>query len=149
MKICFHRNDLNKIVQKNIIPLLFEYTIFTFTGPLGAGKTTLIKEILKQCGITKTVKSPTFSYVNSYVGKNNHQFNHFDLYRIETLETFIDAGFDEYFYKPNNTSFIEWPEVIRSLLINATLKKKTINIVLRYYAHNQQKRILLLNKSPY
>jgi tRNA threonylcarbamoyladenosine biosynthesis protein TsaE len=90
--------------------------VFTFNGHLGAGKTTLVKEILRVAGVKDVITSPTFTYVNLYQTPNKEQLYHFDLYRITTLEEFLAQGFDEYLYAPHAWSFIEWPEVIMPLL---------------------------------
>ena len=75
--------------------------------------------MLKQKGVAQPVTSPTFTYVNVYENDNGQLFYHFDLYRIETLDAFIAAGFNEYLYAPNSWAFIEWPEVIMPLLTEA------------------------------
>ncbi len=90
--------------------------VFTFVGPLGAGKTTLIKELLAQCGVTQTINSPTFTYMNVYENEKNQLFYHFDLYRINSLDEFLAAGFNEYIYLNNSWAFVEWPAVIMPLL---------------------------------
>jgi len=95
---------------------LNECKIMAFSGPLGAGKTTLIRLLLRKLGITEPITSPTFIYVNRYKNDQNQLFYHFDLYRIESVSDFLDAGFDEYFEQPNSWVFIEWPEVIEPLL---------------------------------
>lgn len=94
-------------------------SIFTFSGTIGSGKTTLVKGILQECGVTQEVTSPTFTYVQSYaVTMHGHTyfFHHFDLYRLETLRDFFAAGFDEYLYQPDSWSFIEWPELLEPKL---------------------------------
>jgi tRNA threonylcarbamoyladenosine biosynthesis protein TsaE len=88
----------------------------TFTGPLGAGKTTIIRELLRRSGVTGLITSPTFTYVNLYTNEQGQTFYHFDLYRIQTLDEFAHAGFDEYLYQPNSRCFIEWPAIIEPLL---------------------------------
>lgn len=88
----------------------------TFTGSLGAGKTTLISNLVRQLGTQDQVNSPTFTYVNIYQLPDGKKIYHFDLYRINFLEEFIAAGFDEYLYAPNSWALIEWPEVIKPLL---------------------------------
>lgn len=93
-----------------------KYSIFAFSGPLGAGKTTLIRALLRSCGVQSTITSPTFTYMNIYQNKLGHKFYHFDLYRISSVDEFIDQGFNEYFYQPDSWVFLEWPEVIESLL---------------------------------
>ncbi|TQD39070.1 tRNA (adenosine(37)-N6)-threonylcarbamoyltransferase complex ATPase subunit type 1 TsaE [Haloflavibacter putidus] len=85
-----------------------------FYGDLGAGKTTLIKEIVKQLGSTDRVSSPTFSLVNQYEAKKSSIF-HFDFYRIEDEEEAYDIGFEEYL-DSNAYKLIEWPEKIKNLL---------------------------------
>lgn len=85
-----------------------------FYGDMGAGKTTLIKEIAKQLGTTDVVNSPTFSLVNEY-DINQGKLYHFDFYRIDDEREALDMGVEEYFYS-NNWNLIEWPEKIPGLL---------------------------------
>ena len=135
---------IEKIVKKYLIPRLKNHTIFTFRGPLGAGKTTLIKAFLQQCGVTQVVTSPTFTYVNTYTNNKGQKFNHFDLYRLPSLESFLELGFDEYFYESiktgNSWNLIEWPEIIKSLLKDKNLKQTVYNIYLNYNANNSINR---------
>ncbi len=90
--------------------------VFTFTGPLGAGKTTLIKSLLKRCGVDEVVTSPTFTYVQQYSNQKGQLFNHFDLYRLSSLNEFQEMGFDEYLYQLDSWTFIEWPAIVMPLL---------------------------------
>ncbi|OGB83529.1 tRNA (adenosine(37)-N6)-threonylcarbamoyltransferase complex ATPase subunit type 1 TsaE [candidate division TM6 bacterium RIFCSPHIGHO2_12_FULL_32_22] len=91
--------------------------ILALTGPLGAGKTTLIRELLFSMGVEKSeIISPTFNYVNLY-RVNGDIIYHFDLYRINSLNEFLEAGFDEYL-NSGSLVLIEWPEVIAPLLQN-------------------------------
>jgi len=98
--------------------------IFVFYGPLGAGKTTLVRELLKHCGVVGAVTSPTFTYLNLYKNEHGEKFCHFDLYRIEKLKDFLAAGFDEYLYDKELRCFIEWPETIEPLLKNGICRVK-------------------------
>ncbi len=107
--------------------------VFTFTGPLGAGKTTLIKKLLTRCGITEVVTSPTFTYLQQYTNDKGQVFNHFDLYRLSSLAEFQEMGFDEYLYAPNSWTFIEWPSIVLPLL-----KDQVCHIVLDYEAENER-----------
>jgi len=102
---------------KNILNAHPDSRVYIFEGSLGAGKTTLIKELAKQLGVTEQVTSPTFTYLQIYLMKGGGKLYHFDLYRINSLEDFLYAGFDEYLYRPNSIVFIEWPEHIKSLLV--------------------------------
>lgn len=82
---------------------------------MGAGKTTLIKEICKQLGVEDNISSPTFSLVNEYETKNGELAYHFDFYRITDEEEALDIGIEDYFYS-GNWCFIEWPENVENLL---------------------------------
>jgi tRNA threonylcarbamoyladenosine biosynthesis protein TsaE len=85
-----------------------------FYGNMGVGKTTLIKEIVKQLGYPHLVSSPTFSLVNEYETKKGPIY-HFDFYRIGNEKEALDFGVEEYFYN-NHWNLIEWPEKISGLL---------------------------------
>ncbi len=84
-----------------------------FSGEMGSGKTTLIKELVKQSGSKDRVSSPTFSLVNEYEGITNSVY-HFDFYRIEDELEAYDMGFEEYLDSSHQV-FIEWPEKIPNL----------------------------------
>lgn len=88
---------------------------FAFYGPMGSGKTTLIKQICHELGASSLVTSPTFSLVNEYVMPEGELVYHFDLYRINRIEELYDLGYEEYFYD-NNYIFIEWAEKAENLL---------------------------------
>lgn len=90
--------------------------VITFTGVLGAGKTTLIRALLRRVGVQEVITSPTFTNVNVYENASGQIFYHFDCYRIASLHDFKAAGFDEYLYQSNSWAFIEWPEIIDPLL---------------------------------
>lgn len=111
--------NIDKIVAETLLPLAQPGSILLFYGQLGAGKTTLIKALVKHLGIHDNVSSPTFSYVNVYHNERTGLvINHFDLYRLSDTSAFIDQGFDEWLTHKNTLSIIEWPEVIEPLLIS-------------------------------
>ena len=89
--------------------------VITFHATMGVGKTTLIKELVKQLGVNDTSSSPTFSLVNEYLTKEGETIYHFDLYRLNSEEEAYDMGIDEYFYS-GNWCFIEWPEKTPNLI---------------------------------
>ena len=86
-----------------------------FYGEMGAGKTTLIKEICNQLDVLDTISSPTFSLVNEYETSKTKKVFHFDFYRIEDEEEALDMGIEEYFDN-KYWCLIEWPENIKNLL---------------------------------
>ena len=72
-------------VAEAVIEALGRRTVVALRGEMGAGKTTLIREIAAQLGATDTVTSPTFAIVNQYKGKGNRRIHHFDFYRINDI----------------------------------------------------------------
>ncbi len=108
--------DTLDVLVELLYKRMADCSVFTFTGPLGAGKTTLIKRLLARCGVKEVVTSPTFTYVVVYTNDLGQTFYHFDLYRLQTLADFSQAGFEEYLYEPHSWAFIEWPEIIMPLL---------------------------------
>lgn len=103
-------------VARSLVHCLETAAVMTFQGSLGAGKTTLIQELLHQVGVKGSIQSPTFTYVQSYRTESGTVYHHFDLYRILSVEDFLAAGFEEYLYQPHEKVLIEWPEVIMPLL---------------------------------
>jgi len=101
-------------IAKELIPTV-KSRYLLFYGEMGTGKTTLIKEIVKQLGVTDVASSPTFSLVNEYLSQKGKTIYHFDFYRIEKEEEAYDIGIEEYFYG-NNWCLIEWPEKVENLL---------------------------------
>jgi tRNA threonylcarbamoyladenosine biosynthesis protein TsaE len=90
--------------------------IICLNGPMGVGKTTLIKGLVKELGGTDPVSSPTFGIVNEYHGVNDELLAyHFDFYRMENEMEALDLGFDDYLNQ-NAWIFIEWAENISSLI---------------------------------
>lgn len=120
-------------IARLIASLRDQSVIFTFVGSLGAGKTTLVRAILKECGVSSPITSPTFTYVNIYENIQGQTFYHFDCYRLSCVDDFVQAGFDEYLYQSNSWSFIEWPEIIEPLI-----NHKVCRIVLEYKNENER-----------
>jgi tRNA threonylcarbamoyladenosine biosynthesis protein TsaE len=114
-------NDL-PLVAKAIIQLSDTHKLVAFYGQMGAGKTTLIKQICYQLGVIQEVSSPTFALVNEYETSTQQIVYHFDFYRIKNLEEVYDIGYEDYFYS-NNICLMEWPENIEPLLQNEEVLK--------------------------
>jgi len=100
---------------RQFIEQIGDKTVFAFNGTMGAGKTTFIKAICEELGVTETVNSPTFSIVNEYEAADGRIIYHFDCYRINKMEEALEIGVEEYLYS-GNLCFIEWSENIASLL---------------------------------
>jgi len=114
-----HKKDIPYAVRR----LLKEYNssrIFAFNGPMGAGKTTIIKEICKALGATDITSSPTFTIVNEYRSKGADPLFHIDLYRIRKTEEAYDFGIEEYL-SGDLFCFIEWPDIIEEILPEGTI----------------------------
>jgi tRNA threonylcarbamoyladenosine biosynthesis protein TsaE len=123
-------------------------TIITFSGDLGAGKTTLIKELAKQLGITESLHSPTFVIYKRYelplsfigvrgsggeVGAAPSPWGragvgiwknliHADMYRLESSAEIQKLGWQELIDNPENIICIEWPEKIADAIPNWAIR---------------------------
>ena len=102
-------------VARRLLDEFPDERFFAFFGPMGVGKTTLIKELCAQLGVTQNVCSPTFAIVNEYSDAQDEPIYHFDFYRIKKLEEAYDIGYEEYFYS-GCYCFTEWTEKIEPLL---------------------------------
>jgi tRNA threonylcarbamoyladenosine biosynthesis protein TsaE len=92
-----------------------EHKIWLIKGEMGAGKTTLVRYIVKELGVEATVASPTFSIVNQYGSEEGKIIYHFDLYRLKNESEAFDIGLEEYMTSENRC-LVEWPEKLVRLL---------------------------------
>ena len=97
-----------------------------FYGDMGAGKTTLIKALVKALGAPDLASSPTFSLVNEYQTDQGKIF-HFDFYRIEDEMEALDMGIEDYL-NLDTWKFIEWPQKIEKLLDEEVQKLEVLII---------------------
>ena len=118
-----NENELDEIAQQ--VLKKYNLKIFLFYGEMGVGKTRFIKSLCKGLNVLDVVSSPTFSIVNQYLNKNNDFIYHFDFYRTINKEEIFDIGYEEYIYS-SSYCFIEWPEMIESLLPNNYIKIEMI-----------------------
>jgi tRNA threonylcarbamoyladenosine biosynthesis protein TsaE len=89
-------------------------------GDLGAGKTTLVRGLLQKVGAGETAKSPTYTLVEPHVVSGLNLY-HFDFYRFNVPEEFLDAGLDEYF-SDSGVCLVEWPGRAQPYLPSADLR---------------------------
>lgn len=92
-------------------------------GPLGAGKTSYSRHLLRALGVAGRIKSPTYALVESYTGHAGGEafdIHHFDFYRFEDPREWEDAGLRELFAAPG-LKLAEWPDKAGALLPPADL----------------------------
>lgn len=107
---------------RTFVRAIDQATVFAFYGKMGAGKTTFIKAVCEELGVTDVVNSPTFSIVNEYRSDTTGELiYHFDFYRIQRLEEVYDMGYEDYFYS-GALCFVEWPELVDELLPGDAVK---------------------------
>ncbi len=90
-----------------------------FSGDLGAGKTTVVRALLRGLGVAGRIKSPTYTLVEPYVVETTKTIEsrrgvklncyHFDFYRFEDPQEWLDAGFRDLF-SDAALRLVEWPE---------------------------------------
>lgn len=97
-------------------------TVYTFTGDMGAGKTTFISALCEALGVdSEEANSPSFAIANEYRSETTAELiYHFDLYRLETLEEVMDIGFEDYL-DSGALCLIEWPEKVLDILPDDTV----------------------------
>lgn len=94
--------------------------IIRLEGDLGAGKTTLVRGLLRALNYQGRVKSPTYTLVEVHEVSGLNLY-HFDFYRLNQPEEYLDAGLDEYF-AGNGVCLVEWPEKAGAYLPSADLR---------------------------
>jgi len=111
-------------VAKQFIDNIGTGKVFAFYGKMGSGKTTFIKAVCEELGVTDVITSPTFAIVNEYQSEQTPKpIFHFDFYRIKKLEEVYDMGYEDYFYS-GSLCFLEWPELIEEILPADVVKVK-------------------------
>lgn len=138
MELIYTKNDLNKasdFVVKNC-----QSKNYFIKGIVGAGKTTLVKEICVGMRIKDNVNSPTYSLINEYLTDKGNSIFHMDLFRLENKNEIHDLGLMDYF-ETNNIIIIEWPEI---LINNYKIDHSLVEIS---YLNDIQRKITITNNT--
>jgi len=114
--------------------------IVSLYGDLGSGKTTFTRYFVEALGISTRVQSPTFVIHRVYKNENT-VVNHFDLYRLTSLEDVLDMGLKE-ILEDISIKLIEWPEVANNILSKYKVKELHFS-----YASENERKICLKNIS--
>ncbi|WP_394701342.1 tRNA (adenosine(37)-N6)-threonylcarbamoyltransferase complex ATPase subunit type 1 TsaE [uncultured Propionivibrio sp.] len=109
--LCLPHEAATIAVGQALAPLLAPGLILWLDGDLGAGKTTLVRALLRALGHAGPVKSPTYTLVEVYAVSSLYLY-HFDFYRFNDPEEFVDAGLGEYF-RTDAVCLVEWPAKAR------------------------------------
>lgn len=140
-KINFKYNYISNNIEDTIL-LAKEFAkhlkkgdIIALNGELGAGKTVFVLGIAKYFNIEDQICSPTFTIVNEYNLQNFEKIYHFDVYRIEDSNDFLDSIGNHYF--EDGICIIEWADIIKDILpkktINIQITKDSSNDDIRYF----------------
>lgn len=108
--------------------------VINLNGELGAGKTAFVTGVAMQFNIVNQVSSPTFTIVNEYSTNFNEKIFHFDVYRINDSDEFLDSIGTDYFN--NGICILEWGDIIKDIL-----PKSTINIQILKDDNNENVRV--------
>ena len=115
-------NSIDEIAQaaRDFKAAIGDHRVIAFHGEMGAGKTTFIKALCAEFGVSDNVASPTFAIINEYLAGDGSTIYHFDLYRMETIADLQNIGVEDYFYS-GNFCLVEWPELAEPLFPNNVL----------------------------
>jgi len=128
-KVVTHSPEETERFAEEFARSLSAGSVVTFSGELGAGKTTFVRGFTRAFS-DEDINSPTFTYLNIYSGST--PLYHFDLYRLKSPDEFLTMGFDEYFHL-NGITLIEWSEKIRSIL-----PKEIIHVAMTHAGKNKR-----------
>ena len=124
-------NELGDLKQAatQIVSLLQNNRKVFFYGEVGAGKTTLIKEICALLDLKEEITSPSYPIINQYFWTyqgEDCQLNHIDLYRLDDLEEALAIGIEDCL-EDQSFCFVEWPSLIEPLEVDNLLKIKILH----------------------
>lgn len=107
---------------RRFVSLMGDETVYTFTGEMGAGKTTFIAALATALGVDpEEANSPSFAIANEYRSDTTAELiYHFDLYRLESLEEALEIGFEDYL-DSGALCIVEWPAIVEDILPDDTV----------------------------
>lgn len=120
-----HCKEETMALAKGLADKLPDGMTLTFTGDLGAGKTTFVRGLAEGLGITEIVQSPTFNIMKIYL-KGKRPLIHIDAYRLADIDT--DIGLDEYIGYEIGITVIEWPMYIERLIPKDAIEVEIMNL---------------------
>lgn len=127
IEITTHSPQETRKVGQAIASLLAGGEVIALTGPLGSGKTVLVKGIAAGLMIRQKVLSPSFLLLRPYpfhLASQKRTLYHFDLYRLKEMSELIEVGLSEILGNRNNVVVVEWAEKAKRLLPSTALKIK-------------------------
>lgn len=117
MQYVFHAPDpgATQDFGRRLGAKLFPGAVIALVGPLGAGKTFLVRAVAEGLGIadSRVVSSPTFVLIQEYVARL--PIYHFDAYRLTSVQEFADLGVHEYF-AGDGVCLVEWADRVEPVL---------------------------------
>lgn len=145
--LCATEADTQALAQRLAASSALAHATLTLHGDLGAGKTTLVRHLLRALGIQGRIKSPTYAVVEPHQAPaapgwpQGLVISHFDFYRFNDPREWEDAGFRELFADPG-LKLVEWPEKAGNLLPTPDLSL-TLTMM-----DDEQRRIRLTALTP-
>lgn len=128
MEITLSTTKATQELAEKIASKLKGGDVVALYGDLGSGKTTFSGFLVKALKIVARVQSPTFVLLRKYISKNPEStikgVNHFDLYRLTSIDELLDIGFEEVLADDLFVTLIEWPELAENLLPKNCIKIK-------------------------
>lgn len=110
-------------------------SVVALYGELGTGKTHLVKGIAEGLGLAPaSVRSPTFTILHTY-DEGRRPLHHFDAYRVQTPDEFVELGFEEYVNDETGLTCIEWADRVEPVLPPNVLRLALTHV------HRNQRRI--------
>lgn len=115
-------SDETQALGRTLADRLDPGSVVALYGALGTGKTHLVKGMAEGLGLSPSdVRSPTFTILHTY-DEGRHPLHHFDAYRVQTPDEFVELGFEEYVADETGITCIEWADRVEALLPPAALR---------------------------